>query len=382
MSPLRIFWFALFSTTLSAGVIENLNAEFLDAVRAQTPPPCLVARNLAMLHLAVFNTVKQCDAQGFPLEAQEVGARLSADQILTALFPSQSFSNPPSTHPQLSEVRTIAETQATKVLKSREDDGATTTLHYVPKAEPGQWRRTPPTFRPPELPHWGSLRPFLIPNIPQFRAPAPPALTSPEFDSELSTVRTLGGKESAERTKDQSLAATFWSDFSYTESPPGHWNDIASAICKEKNLTLIATARLFALINLAMADAGIACWDTKYHYNYWRPVTAIATLDPSSTWQPMLTSPPHPEYVSGHASFSGAAATILRLTFKTDSIAFHVSSDSLPGVKRHFTSLESCVQEICDSRVWGGIHYPISGKRGRELGEKIAETCFTRFQSE
>jgi hypothetical protein len=266
------------------------------------------------------------------------------------------------------------------VLDRRANDGCSEHLSYIPSTEPGRWRRTPPFFRPPELPQWASrVTPFVLERPDQFRPSGPPALSSKEWAAALYEVKNLGGIQSTQRTAEQTLIAKFWSDFSYTETPPGHWNSIAQEIVTKKGIGLEETARLFALLNMAMVDAGIACWDAKFHFDFWRPVTAIqraeedgnAATEPDANWLPLLRTPSHPEYVSGHSTFSGAAFVVLTECLGTDEVAFDVFSDTLPKEKRHFTSIKACAEECGESRIYGGIHYSFACKDGLELGEKV-----------
>ena len=161
--------------------------------------------------------------------------------------------------------------------------------------------------------------------------------------------------------------------------PPGHWHLIAETIARNKNNTLAENARLFALLSMAQADGAIACWEAKFKYNFWRPVTAIARAandgndaTDAEEWEPLLTTPAHPEYPSGHSAFSGAAAMVLARRFGTDKIAFAVRSDALSGVARNFTSLRACAEECGMSRVYGGIHYLFSCEDGNRMGEQVA----------
>ena len=163
--------------------------------------------------------------------------------------------------------------------------------------------------------------------------------------------------------------------------PPGHWHEIAATIAQSRTSTLEQNARLFALISLAQADAAIVCWETKYRYNLWRPVTAIRRSDEDgnpatvqeATWDHYLVSPPFPAYTSGHSTFSKASAEILTHFYGTDSIEFSATSDSLPGVFRHFTSLAGCADEIGMSRIYGGIHYQFDNQEGKTCGKRIAD---------
>ena len=198
---------------------------------------------------------------------------------------------------------------------------------------------------------------------------------------------SLGGKSSHDRTSDQTQAAYFWSDFSGTVTPPGHWTQITLALAASNRLVLSDKVRLFALVHVALADAAIACWDAKYFYDSWRPVTAINALKvgarsdgSDSAWEPLLPTPAHPEYVSGHSAFSGAAAEVLRRWFGRDDLPFDVESDTVPDVRRHFPTLTAAAREIGMSRIWGGIHFrsaDIDGAElGRQVGAWVTRTCF------
>lgn len=382
----------LFVTSAAhAGIVEDWNEAFLNAVRKETPPPCLVSRNLPIFHLAIHRSVRA--AAKLDASVQEQVAHLTARAVFLNFFPSQT---------QMAEAldakvkagdagqagRQIVEREVKRVFKDRESDGSSTTIHYVPSEKPGQWRRTPPNFRPPEFPHWGKVKPFVLDDVTKFRVPPPPALDTAVYAEEVNHVKAIGGKVSTLRTAEQTLIAKFWADFSYTSSPPGHWNEITREICRQRKLPLAETAQLFALLNVTLADTCITIWDTKYHYNYWRPVTAIQRADEDSnaattadkTWEPLLRTPPHPEYVSGHSGISGAAAAILEHHFGKDGISFEASSDDVKDTKRRFTSFQTCAEEIAMSRIYGGIHYLAAGSEGLKLGRKIAEYALAHFK--
>jgi membrane-associated phospholipid phosphatase len=365
--------------------VLECNAAFISAAKKETPPPVLMARNLAILHLASWRAV--ADSKG---DDREIIIRIAAAgyRVSSALLPSQQavFAKlyaaqvPVAERASIAAIINEAEKVANDTLAGRKGDGATMTVNYVPHSEPGQWRRTPPNFRPPELPHWGQVTPFMLEKASQFRPPPPPALDSPAYAETWDKVLRLGSTNSSERTPEQTIIAQFWSDFSYTTSPPGHWNDIARDVVTRRPMAVRETARLFAILNVAMADAGIACWEGKYHYNFWRPVTAIPRAGEDSNaattsepdWKPLLNTPPHPEYVSGHAAFSGAGQVVLEHLFAT-------TSDTTEGIMRKFSSFNVCAEEIAASRVYGGIHYPVAGKEGLELGRKVGAWTLTKF---
>ncbi|MEQ1750384.1 MAG: vanadium-dependent haloperoxidase [Prosthecobacter sp.] len=378
--------------SINAGIVEDWNEAFLNAVRKETPPPCLVSRNLPIFHLTIHRAVKAAAQAKLDVQSQTQAAHLAARASFLSFFPSQSkFAETLDAKVKLGEVpdnvRTLVNDAVQRTLKERENDGSSTTIHYVPSEKPGQWRRTPPNFRPPEFPHWGLVKPFILEEVQSFRTQPPPALGSARYAEEVNHLKAIGGKVSTLRTAEQTLIAKFWADFSYTSSPPGHWNEITREICRQRKLPLAETAQLFALLNVTLADTCITIWDTKYHYNYWRPVTAIQRADEDGndattadkTWEPLLRTPPHPEYVSGHSGISGAAAVILEHHFGTKDISFEASSDDVKDIKRRFTSFQTCAQEIAMSRIYGGIHYLAAGSEGLNLGRKVAEYAIRHF---
>jgi hypothetical protein len=379
--------------TAQANPVLEWNETLIRCVQKDMPSPCLTARNLALLHVSMHLAIVEAQRAGRD-EAETAGAADGAgDEVCRVLFPSHAaeFDKLQSTRSRRGtpDVQAAARQKARAFLAARGNDGASTDSPYIPSNESGQWRRTEPGLRPPEMPRWGRTKPFVLTSGAQFRVAPPPALTSEEYAQEVAEVQRLGGMDSRERTEEQTLIAKFWSDFSYTSTPPGHWNQVARDIVRQRQMPLAETARLFALLNVAMSDAGVAVWETKYHYNLWRPITAIrraaedgnaATLA-DEKWMSLLPSPPHPEYVSGHAGFSGAAARILAACLGGDSVQFEATSDSLPGVVRRFSSLRACADEIARSRVYGGIHYGMSGRQGLALGRQIAVWAIEKFDS-
>jgi hypothetical protein len=197
----------------------------------------------------------------------------------------------------------------------------------------------------------------------------------------------LGGMVSAARTEDQTQIARFWADGAGTETPPGHWNHIAQDVGAALGNSLEENARLFALLNIAMADAAICAWDAKYHYHNWRPVTAIrnahldgnSATEPDGAWTSLIGTPPFPDYVSGHSTFSAAAATVLTLFYGTDGVAFTTGSDFLPGVLRSFGSFSEAAAEAAMSRVYGGIHFRFASDHGLTGGLKIGEWTVNNY---
>ena len=273
------------------------------------------------------------------------------------------------------------------LLAARANDGSDDVVPAPVTSAPGSWAPTPPAFAPYLLPQWGFVTPFALPNIVEVRPPGPPTLDSDRWSADYNEVKLLGAATGSTRTGDQTQIALFWADSAGTVTPPGHWNQIALQIGAALGNTLQENARLFALLNLAMADAAICAWDAKYAFNFWRPVTAIRYGDGDGNpnteadriWSSLIATPPFPDYVSGHSTFSGAAATVLSRFYGMDNIAFVTGSDSTPGVYRSFASFSAAAAEAAVSRLYGGIHFRSANDAGRRSGTAIGEYVFGNY---
>lgn len=395
----------LLTDAACADVVLDWNALMLDAIRVDNTGPTLSSRNLAILHTAVYDAVNSVLRTHQPyrfLEAVEPGtspeaaAAAAAYTVALALYPPfqarsdelyQTFVASQPATAGLTNGLNLGRTIAEQTLESRQSDGANTQVPYIPSAEPGQWRRTAPFFRPPLDPHWRYVKTFCVGSTEPFVPGPPPAMDSAEYAAAYNQVKELGSKTSTVRTAEQSQIAVFWSDFSYTAMPPGHWHEITATIARDKDLPLAETARLFALVSVAQADAAIVCWETKYRYNLWRPITAIQrgtedgneTTEADPAWNHFLNSPPFPAYTSGHSTFSKSSAVVLARFLGTDAVSFSARSDSLPGVFRNFTSLAACADEVGLSRIYGGIHYPFDNEEGKRCGARIGEFVTRNF---
>jgi hypothetical protein len=238
----------------------------------------------------------------------------------------------------------------------------------------GFWRPTPPANASGATPQIATMTPWVLRRTSQFRLPPPLALNSPEYLADLSEAREMGSLSSASRSSEQTEVALFWA-----LNTPLAWNRVAAQLSAERGLSLTENAHLFAVLNVTLADAIMACWDTKYRYIFWRPVTAIragaAPGDPDADWKPLLDSltgtPAHPEYPSAHSTYSGAAAFILAAAFG-ENTAFSLTSEIRPGT-RSYTNFSEAIAEIADARVFGGIHLRSSCARGNSLGQAVAD---------
>jgi membrane-associated phospholipid phosphatase len=279
---------------------------------------------------------------------------------------------------------------ANAILALRANDGSQATVTYTPGTAAGDWNRTPPTNSGPALPQWPSVTPFAMTSGSQFRPVSPPALTSAEYAQAVDEVMRLGSNDSDDRTDEQTGIANFWADGAGTATPPGHWNQIAIDQILGRNSSLIESTRTMALLNIALADAGISSWDAKYHYDFWRPIDAIrkADLDGNSAtiadaaWTPTLQTPAFQSYTSGHSTFSHAAATILTSLFGS-SVSFLDRAD--PGFtglwppveetsgipRRTYSSFRDAALEAGVSRIYGGIHFSFDNAAGATAGQSI-----------
>ena len=245
--------------------------------------------------------------------------------------------------------RSIGQGVAARVLADAKTDGADQRWNGTAPIGPGYWSGPAPA-----RPYWGTVRPWLMRSGDQFRPAAPHAFGSPEFLRQLAEVRHF----SDTRTQDQLNIAVFWADGAGTATPPGHWNEIAGALVEKYQLDDEAAARVFATLGMAQMDAGIACWDAKYTYWLIRPWQA----DPAVTTP--IGQPNHPSYPSGHATYSGAAATVLAAFFPSER-----------------DRLVAMAEESSMSRLYGGIHYRMDADAGLEVGRKIGALAIERFLS-
>jgi membrane-associated phospholipid phosphatase len=238
-----------------------------------------------------------------------------------------------------------------------ESDGADAPFTGTVPVGPGYWVPTPPDFLPPLLPGWGQVRPWNIANPVLFRPAAPPRPGEPAFETELQEVYRV----SQTLTPVQRQIALFWADGPGTVTPPGHWDAMALELVGAHGLDTAAAARVFAVLNTAEADAFICVWDAKYAYWSVRPVTAIRReLDPS--WSPLITTPPFPSYVSGHAGVSGAAATVLSAFFPAEAAQLH-----------------AWAAEAAASRLYGGIHFRTDNEAGLSLGTSVGQAALAAW---
>jgi hypothetical protein len=380
----------------NSDVVIDWNATLLNAVRASNTPPPVATRNMAIVHAAIFDAVNGIEGTYNPYYVTSAGpagassaaaAAEAAYWTILSLYPSLKNTFDRALTASLAKIadgaakdagiaygRSVAEA----ILTLRSNDGSSAIVDYIPGTAPGDWRPTPPSSAPALLPGWGDVTPFVLAHSSQFLPGGPPALDSDAYTADYNRTKELGKLDSAIRTADQTEIARFWADGGGTYTPPGHWNQIAQSLTASPGRSLVENARLFALLNFGLADAGITCWESKYTYNFWRPLTAIregdndgnqATVgDPN--WTPLLVTPPFPEYVSGHSTFSGAGSTILG-GLLGNNIGFSVSSLGTPGITRSFANFAAAADEAGSSRIYGGIHFESANRDGLTAGRAL-----------
>lgn len=412
-NPSRILLTAVLGVAFASASVfgENpvlyWNTEVINATRLSRNPPPVAGIHLATYHAAIFDVVNSFDPkyhgwlvndpapEGASMDAAVASA---AHAILLAYW--GKVANPRNIDTAYDNaIASIPDGQskddgiawgrevAGRVLANRSDAGlglpneGTYTSNDI-----GKWRETPPGFRPPVTPRLGEVRTFALESSQQFRAPPPLPLDSKEYAEELAFVNKVGPRDGAERTEYQTLSTPFWSDDLGSATPPGHWNVIAQTIVKNLGLEddVPRTARIFALLNIAGADAGITCWETKYFYRTWRPETAIREIEPGTNpaaaknpaFIPNMASPAFPSYTSGHSTYTASMSRMLERCIGTDDVKFSVTSDGLPGVIRDYEKLSDARREVGMSRVWGGIHVMSDNIEGQKAGIAVADWIF------
>jgi hypothetical protein len=361
--------------------------------------PMAASRSLAMVHAAMHDAANAARPryQRYALEQGPAGANKAdaavaaaqaAHDVLIALYPQAAATAVAKVQLERTmfeagigesiEAGTqLGKAAAAAVLAKRAADGANGNEPYIEGTQPGQYRFTAP-FNFAAAPHWRHVTPFVLTSPSQFRTAPAPALRSAAYRRDFDEVKRVGGKASTQRSSDETHYAAFWYEFSDIG-----WNRVARAASGRVKQDLWERARTFALLNMAMADAYIAGWDSKYHHNFWRPVTAIhlagndgnPATAPDASFDPMLITPPVPDMPSTHSALGAAAATVLAEAFGRDHVPFSFASTSaLPGNPvRSFRSFSEAARENADSRVRAGLHFRFATNAGLELGSRIGQ---------
>jgi hypothetical protein len=389
----------------------NLIASNAIVVTAGQPPP-VSALSFAMVQAAVYDAVNAIDRThqpylpeppSNPTDSKEAATATAAYRVLVGfgdlpgLFPAQQptlqpiydnyianlLDNPPGSR---ANGVAIGEATARTMLTNRQNDGRFGPSPTPYPVAPGVWRPTPPNYANDPAPWVGNVRPFLVPSAEMLRTDGPNALTSAEYAEDFNELKEVGSLNSTTRTPDQTDAAIWWQDHAHAL-----WNRIFRALATSHNSNIVDSARLFAMENLAAADASIGCWNDKYYWQFWRPITAIREADtdgnpdtqPDPNWLPLfdpstpvchppaLFTPPFPDHPSGHTCNSGAFVYTLQNFFGTDKIGFSAFSNK-SCTTRSFERFSDALDEVIDARVWAGIHFRTADVQGAVLGHKVA----------
>jgi hypothetical protein len=381
----------------SAGsaIVVAWNRTLLHIVQTPGLQPATVhpTRSYALLQTAIYDAVVSITRDGAPIlvsvEAPggarpDAAAASAGHAILSSLYPTMGSALDRQLADELALIRDgrakqegvdVGNQVASMLLAARADDGsAAIPAPFVAGSQPGDYRSTPPNFPAAAFTGWGKVTPFVLRAGAQFRPSPPPALTSAAYARAINEVKSLGQDSSTTRTAEETVIGRFW-------APPiwNTWNAIAEDAALAHHANLERTAAMFAALDLSFADSTIAFYDAKYHYDLWRPITAIRLADTDGNpatigdpaWSPLAPTAPDPSYPGAHSTISAAGASVLSAFFgNRDTI--RVSSPALPDVVRTFTSYSDLATEAGLSRIFAGQHTRIDHQAGQRLGNDVA----------
>ena len=271
---------------------------------------------------------------------------------------------------------------ADNLIRLRANDGRNAPIEFTQPPAPGVWRPTPPGFLPMSAPWLGFVTPLLVRSATQFAPPPPPTLTSARYTRDFNEVKALGSATSTERTAVQTSTALFFSGNALIQ-----YNTALRDQVTVRHLDIVETARMFAAIDMSLADAEISVWHAKYVYGYWRPITAINLADTDGnpatladpTWVPLLTTPPYPDYPSGYNVVNSTVSHGLEDLFRTRQLQLTLISTAVPGVVRHYDSGRALRRDVVDARVWLGIHFRFADTASRDLGRRLTDWSLDHY---
>jgi hypothetical protein len=381
------------------------NRVLLSIVRTPGAQPSTIhpTRSFAILHAAIYDAVNAIDrthatylvnAPASHSASQEAAAAAAAHDVLAALYPAFTSTFDAALHQSMEDDATggnqsegigIGRAVAAQILALRSEDGSNVQPGaYVFGSAPGDYQSTPPNFPPqPQFTHWGHVTPFAMERASQFPLEPPPSLASARYANALNEVESVGVANSTTATANEALTGLFWNG-----PIQNYWNEIAQTAALSQHLSTAASARLFALVNLSLADGVIAFYDAKYTYNFWRPVTAIQAADTDGNpdtladpnWLPQSgRTAADPSYPGAHAVLSAAAADVLAAVMNRDRFDLEVTSETTPGVVRSFPSFSSAAEEASLSRIFAGQHFRFDQTAGTRLGREIADFVVDNF---
>jgi hypothetical protein len=386
-----LFSLLLIAPQLRAGEVVRWNRLATDAAVAEQIDPLTESRVFAITHAAMHDALNAIDRRYEPYREgvaaapgalPEAAVAAAAHAALIELMPARKADFDLQFAETLAQIQDkpaaaagmrVGRQAAARLLALRRDDGASRPVAHPAGTKAGEYRPTPPDFTPALFAHWGKVQPFVLTSSSQFRPAAPLAPASARARADIEEVRAIGGKTSALRSAEQSEISRYW----YESSPQG-WNRITRVVEASRGLDEWQSARLFALVNLAMAEGYIGGFEAKYHFNYWRPATAIRESGDTS-WLPDLDTPPVPDYPSTHTVLGAAAAAVLARFFDTDMVSFSMTSGApYAGITRRFWSFSEAAQENGASRILAGIHFATAVRAGYVQGDLIGAWTYDR----
>jgi hypothetical protein len=376
----------------------------------QTLSPVLW-RPYAILHIAMFDAVNAIEHAYTPYRvhlrasggaSREAAAAQAAHDVLSALFPAQQTTFQSLLESQLKGIppgrarqgRAIGHHVAREVLAWRATDGWPATIApdptYVLPPLPGLWQPTPPANSFPTFTFYPQATPFALLTPTLFLPPPPPALASERYATDFNETKAVGSASSVVRTPEQTLLAQLFAGVNALPNFVGVWNNVARDVAASEGLSLVDTARLFALVNVSLNDGLQTSFTSKFIYDLWRPVTAIRQADQDfndatvadADWTPLLATPPYPTYAGNAACLSAAASRVLALALGHDDVFFSVTwvrTTGLPNETRHYTGFAQLAEQQARSRIHGGIHFQFDSDASRVSCTRVAEYIFANY---
>jgi hypothetical protein len=371
-----------------ADVITDWNEKAVAFVTGKMPPAA-GQRVVTIMHLAMFDAVNSIERRYRPYltelpaaanTSKEAAAASAAGTVLASLNPEAAgvfrsamaayLAAIPDSDAKAQGIK-LGEAVAAKILEARASDGADAPDSYRPKTKPGVYVPTPPMVSST----WPNLKPFALTSQSQFRPEPPIALPGEQWAADYNEIKDLGSKTSTKRSARQTEDARFW-----LITGPQSADPIVRQLAMKKEMSVTDCARFTALVAVAATDAGIAVFDAKYNYDFWRPITAIRNGDMDdnpaterdATWQPIDATPMHPEYPCAHCIVSGAVAAAIEAALGTAEIPeVSMTSPTAPGVTHRWTNIRAYNEEVSHARIWAGFHYRFSVRVGQDMGRKV-----------
>jgi hypothetical protein len=378
----------LCATVTNADVVTDWNAIMQQTGLAASPEdPALRARTAVITQVAVFEAVNSIVGDYEPYDEKieapdsasaDAAAIAAAHRALSKLHPEAAAKLDVEREKSLAAIAdgagktdgiAVGVAAADAILAQRASDGFDLQVPYTPGTRAGEYRPTPPDHSPAFRPGLGDVATFVIRNGRQFRSPPPPALNSKRYADDLEQVRRLGEIHSTKRPTDRTQLARFYE----VADADSIYHPAARQVIATRARTVSQNARLFALLSMAIFDGAVACFETKYHFNLWRPVTAIRESGTDPNWLSLVFTPPFPSYPSGHATIGGAARAVLEQEFGAGGHLITLTHPAVPEIVLHYTTFKQITQDIDDGRVHGGVHYRFDQEWGARQGRRVGK---------